>query len=58
MGTEREKLRTWFTQVRDWKGVTHTYSTDERNNMVHSFAIVKFKPGTMDLEFVRTAQLS
>jgi len=58
VGTDREKLRTWFTQVKNWKGITNTYSTDERNNMVHSFAIVKFKPGSMDLEFVRTAQLS
>jgi branched-chain amino acid transport system substrate-binding protein len=58
VGTDREKLRTWFAQVKNWKGVTHTYSTDEHNNMVHSFAIVKFKPGSMDLEFVRTLQLS
>lgn len=58
VGTDREAIRTWFTQAKNWQGVTHTYSTDENNNMVHSFAIVKFKPGTMDLEFVRTAQLS
>ena len=56
-GTDPEKLRNWFKQVKNWKGVTHVYSTDENNNMVHSFAIVKFKPGTMDLEFVRTAKL-
>ena len=57
-GTDPEKLRNWFAQVKSWKGVTHVYSTDENNNMVHSFAIVRFKPGTMDLEFVRTAQLN
>ncbi len=53
-GTEPEALRNWFAGVKDWKGVTHTYSTDALNNMVHSIAIVRFKPGTTELDFVRT----
>jgi len=53
-GTPPEALRTWFAGVKDWKGVTQTYSTDSLNNMVHSVAIVRFKPGTTDLDFVRT----
>jgi len=57
-GADPEKLRNWFAQVKDWKGVTRTYTTDQNNNMAHSVAIVKFKPGTTDMAFVRTLAVS
>ncbi len=54
VGPDAEKIRGWFTQVKDWKGVTQTYTTDSVNNMVHSVAVVKFKPGSTDMQFVST----
>ena len=57
-GPEREAIRTWFSTVRDWRGVTQSYTTDANGNMVHAVSIVKFKPGTTDLEFVRTVAVT
>ena len=52
-GMEPDRLRAWWAQVKDWKGVTQTYRTDVKNNMVHSIATVKFKPGTTEMVFIR-----
>ena len=52
-GTEPDKLRAWWAQVKGWKGVTQTYRTDIKNNMVHSISTVKFKPGTTEMVFIR-----
>jgi branched-chain amino acid transport system substrate-binding protein len=58
VGLDAEKIRGWFASVRDFKGVTNIFSADQNNNLVHSFAIVRFKPGTTDLSFVRTLNLN
>jgi len=57
-GPEREAIRTWFSTVKDWRGVTQAYTTDANGNMVHAVSIVKFKPGTTELEFVRTVAVT
>jgi len=54
VGYDKQKLREQLTKVKDWKGVTQAYSTDENNNMVHSVAVVKFKPGTTEMTYVTT----
>jgi len=40
--------------VKDFKGVTNVFSTDELGNMVHSLAVFSIKPGTRDPVFIRT----
>jgi len=50
VGMDREKIREYLANVKDFKGVTRTYRTDENNNMAHSLAFVTFKPGTKDFE--------
>lgn len=57
-GLEREAIRTWFSTVKDWRGVTQAYTTDANGNMVHAVSIVRFKPGTTELAFVRTVAVS
>jgi branched-chain amino acid transport system substrate-binding protein len=58
VGTDPEKLRNFFASIKDWDGVTHTYTTDALNNMVHSVAIAKFKPGTTDITYVKTIKVA
>jgi branched-chain amino acid transport system substrate-binding protein len=52
VGTDREKIRDYFAAVKDYKGVTRTYSTDARGDMAHSVALVKYTPGTKDVSLV------
>jgi branched-chain amino acid transport system substrate-binding protein len=53
-GADPEKLKEYFTNVKDWKGVAQDYwnSGDGGNNLAHSTVLVKFKPGTKDYEEV------
>jgi branched-chain amino acid transport system substrate-binding protein len=52
VGPDREKIRDYFAHVKDYKGVTRVYSTDERGDMAHNVALVKFAPGTKDISLV------
>jgi len=52
VGPDREKIRDYFAHVKDYKGVTRVYSTDDRGDMAHSVALVKFAPGTKDISLV------
>jgi branched-chain amino acid transport system substrate-binding protein len=54
VGPDREKLRDFFAHVKDYKGVTRIFTTDDRNDMAHSVALVNYAPGTKDLKLVRT----
>ena len=58
VGTDPEKLRDFFATLKGFKGVTNTFTTDADNNMVHSVAVVAFKPGTTDMSFVRTLDVT
>jgi branched-chain amino acid transport system substrate-binding protein len=52
VGTDKAKIRDYFAGVKDYKGVTRTFATDERNDMAHNVALVDFKPDTKDLRLV------
>jgi len=52
VGTDREKIRAGFAAVKDYKGVTRTFTTDAQNNMAHSVSLVDYAPGTKDMHFV------
>jgi branched-chain amino acid transport system substrate-binding protein len=54
VGTDRTKIRDELKLVKDYKGVTNVFTTDELGNMVHSLAVFSIKPGTRDPVFIRT----
>jgi branched-chain amino acid transport system substrate-binding protein len=54
VGTDRAKIRDELKLVKDYKGVTNSFTTDEWGNMVHSLAVFSIKPGTRDPVFIRT----
>jgi len=54
VGTDRTKIRDELKLVKDYKGVTNIFTTDEWGNMVHSLAVFSIKPGTRDPVFIRT----
>jgi branched-chain amino acid transport system substrate-binding protein len=54
VGTDRAKIRDELRLVKDYKGVTNIFTTDDVGNMVHSLAVFSIKPGTRDPVFIRT----
>ena len=52
VGPDRVKIRDWFQNLKDYKGVTRTFWTDEKGDTAHNVAIISFKPGTKDLQLV------
>ncbi len=54
VGTDKAKLRDYFAAVKGYDGVTRSYTTDDRNDMAHSVALVDFASGTKDLRLVTT----
>ena len=50
VGTDPEKLRAYLAGIKDYKGVTRTFATDENNNMANGVVLVKFKSGSKDFE--------
>lgn len=53
-GTDKAKLRDYLKGVKNHEGVTQVFNTDAHGNMAHSVAVVKFKPGTTELAYVKT----
>jgi branched-chain amino acid transport system substrate-binding protein len=51
-GPDREKIRAHFAGLKDYKGVTRTFTTDASGNMAHSVALADYVPGTKDLKLV------
>jgi len=45
-GPDREKIRDYFAHIKDYQGVTRTFTTDARGDMAHSVTLVKFTEGT------------
>lgn len=54
VGPDRVKIRDELRAVKDYKGVTNTFTTDADGNMVHSLAVFSIKPGTREPVFIRT----
>ncbi|SDV49494.1 ABC transporter substrate-binding protein [Chitinasiproducens palmae] len=52
VGTDAEPLRAYLAKVKDYQGVSHRYRFDAEGNGVHDVAVVKFKSGSKDMEFV------
>lgn len=52
VGTDPQKLQDYLKGVRDYQGVSHTYSFDAKGNGVHDVTLVKFAPGTKDMQFI------
>ncbi len=53
VGPDREKIRDYFANLKDYKGVTRTFSTDARGETAHSVALVKFDEGTKEFHLIR-----
>ena len=51
-GTDREGIRLELAKISGRKGVTQTYKADANGNLAHATTVVKFKPGTKDMELV------
>jgi branched-chain amino acid transport system substrate-binding protein len=51
VGTQPTALRDYLAKGSDFEGVAHTYRFKE-NNGVQDVAVVKFRPGTKEMEFV------
>jgi hypothetical protein len=47
-GPDREKIRDYFSHLKDYPGVTRTFTTDVRGDMAHSVVLVKFTEGTRE----------
>lgn len=57
VGEDREKIRDYLKTVKDYKGVTRVYTTDENLDMAHTSVLVSFKPGTKDKEVISVFEL-
>ncbi|QEL22848.1 amino acid ABC transporter substrate-binding protein [Bosea sp. F3-2] len=58
VGLEPKALRDWLAALRNWQGIGHVYSFDEKGNGVFDLAVVKAKPGTKELELVKTIKIN
>ena len=54
VGPDREAIRQHFATVKDYHGVTRTFTTDADGNMAHSVAMVAFVPGTKTFKLFAT----
>ena len=52
VGPDKAKIRDYFANVKDYKGVTRDFTTDSLNDMAHSIALVDFIPGTKEFQLV------
>jgi branched-chain amino acid transport system substrate-binding protein len=52
-GPDPQKVRDYFANLKDYPGVTRKFTTDERGDMSHSVAFVKFDEGTKEFSFIR-----
>jgi branched-chain amino acid transport system substrate-binding protein len=52
VGPDKAKIRDYFANVKDYKGVTRDFTTDSINDMAHSIALVDFVPGTKEFRLV------
>ena len=53
VGPDKAKIRDYFANVKDYKGVTRDFTTDSLNDMAHTTALVDFIPGTKEFQLVQ-----
>jgi branched-chain amino acid transport system substrate-binding protein len=53
VGPDRDKIRDYFANLKDYQGVTRKFTTDSRGEMAHTVALVKFDEGTKDFRLIR-----
>jgi branched-chain amino acid transport system substrate-binding protein len=53
VGPDKVKIRDYFANVKDYKGVTRDFTTDSLGDMAHSIALVDFIPGTKEFQLVQ-----
>lgn len=54
VGTDPAALQAYLSKVKGYQGVSHVYSFDENRNGVHDVAVVKFRSGTKDVEYLES----
>ncbi|MFL6797557.1 MAG: ABC transporter substrate-binding protein [Xanthobacteraceae bacterium] len=52
-GADREKLRQYLAGLKDYQGVTGTFSTAPNGDMLHHLSIVEYIPGTKDVRIIK-----
>jgi len=52
VGADPQKIQAYLKGVKDYQGVSHVFRFDAKGNGVHDVAVVKFAPGTKDMQFI------
>ncbi len=55
-GTDPEKVIDYLSKMDTYQGVGSAYRFDEKGNGVHEVAVINFKEGTKDMQFVATVK--
>ena len=53
VGTDREKIREYLAGLKDYRGVTGTFTTASNGDMLHRLSIVEYIPGTKDVRVIK-----
>jgi branched-chain amino acid transport system substrate-binding protein len=53
VGPDREKIRDYLANVKDYDGVTGTFTTWPNGDMLHRLSIVEYIPGTKDVRVIK-----
>ncbi|WAL81271.1 ABC transporter substrate-binding protein [Pandoraea sp. XJJ-1] len=53
VGTDPVAVRDYLRKVQGFKGVAHTYSFDASGNGVHDVSVIKFAPGTKNMQLIQ-----
>ena len=54
VGSNPQKVQAYLRDVKNYQGVSHVYGFDAKGNGVHDVSVVKFAPGTKDMQLVDT----
>ena len=53
VGPDREKIRDYLASLKDYHGVTGTFTTWPNGDMLHRLSIVEYIPGTKDVRVIK-----
>jgi branched-chain amino acid transport system substrate-binding protein len=53
VGPDREKIRDYLANLKDYHGVTGTFTTWPNGDMLHRLSIVEYIPGTKDVRVIK-----
>ena len=56
VGTDREKIREYLANLKDYRGVTGNFTTAPNGDMLHRLSIVEYIPGTKDVRIIKDVQ--